>query len=189
MLTKNRRGYLKKRNKEKSAEYDYRILKWLEAMLDPGENGGIGDINCVLDTLDRDSIRKHLKDENIDALLTLVEKLLDILEFVPLEIEEKEIDYQGKKIKQISYRAVKTILAAQKDSGDLNEMCAIKHDRAATIEDRNRYDMMKEHQKLLQLFIDPGNFCIPEIRSAEYFKDQIRMAHEEGLVAVAFDKK
>jgi hypothetical protein len=46
MLTENRREYLKKRgksDKEKRVEYDYRVLKWLEAMLDSGEKGGIGD--------------------------------------------------------------------------------------------------------------------------------------------------
>ena len=87
MLTENRRNYLKARNlgKGKIAEYDYRILKWLESILDPGEEGGIGDINRVLDTLDREAIRKHLKDENVYDLLNLVIRLLDILDFLPVE--------------------------------------------------------------------------------------------------------
>ena len=43
MLTENRRAYLTKRresDKEIRVEYDYRVLKWLEAMLDSGEKGG-----------------------------------------------------------------------------------------------------------------------------------------------------
>jgi hypothetical protein len=88
MLTENRREYLKKRGKsdnEKRVEYDYRVLKWLEAMLDSGEKGGIGDINRVLDTLDREAVHKHLKDENVYNLLRLVIRLLDILNFSPIE--------------------------------------------------------------------------------------------------------
>jgi len=86
MLTENRRKYLKERNSlgKGKAEYDYRVLKWLETMLDPGEEGGIGDINRVLDTLAKDSIRKHLKDVNVIDLLKLVEKLLAILDIAPV---------------------------------------------------------------------------------------------------------
>jgi hypothetical protein len=88
MLTGKRRKYLEERNssdKGKKAEYDYRVLKWLETMLDPGKEGGIGDVNRVLDTLDHDSIRKYLKDENIYNLLKLVLKLMDYLDFLPVE--------------------------------------------------------------------------------------------------------
>jgi hypothetical protein len=85
MLTKNRREYLRTRDKEKKAEYDYRVRKWLEAMLDSGEEGGIGDINRVLDTLNKDAVRKHLKDENVYELLRLVIRLLDLLDFSPID--------------------------------------------------------------------------------------------------------
>jgi hypothetical protein len=187
MLTENRREYLKTRkssDKEKKTEYDYRVLKWLESMLDSGEKGGIGDINRVLDTLDRDAIRKHLKDENVDDLLKLLERLLDVLDFVSLGIAEKETEYQGKKIKANVYYAEKSIMVAPKGGG--GEVSILGTTREATKDDIKRYKMLKEHVDQIRYFIEPGTH-MPEIRSAEYFKVQINSAHEQGLIALAYD--
>jgi len=101
MLTDNRREFLKNRDTLSARErsvWDYRILQWLESMLSSGEGGGISDINRVLDVLDRDSIRKYLKDENVDDLLKLVCRLMDILDFSPVAFTDTEKDFQGKKI-------------------------------------------------------------------------------------------
>lgn len=85
MLTENRRLYLKERSSEKDkkkrAEMDYRLLKWLQVILDSGDSGGIGDINRVLDTLDADSVRKYLKADNVYSLLNLTLRLMDLLDF------------------------------------------------------------------------------------------------------------
>lgn len=184
MLTENRRKYLKTRDQEKKVEYDYRVLKWLETMLDSGEMGGIGDLNRVLDTLDRDAIRKHLKDENIDDLLKLVERLLDVMDFVPLGITKKEMEYQGHTIKANVYHAEKSIMVAPRAGG--GEVSILGATREATKEDIKRYKMLKEHAEQINHFIEPGTH-LPEPRSREYFKKLIDDAHEQGLVAMAFE--
>lgn len=188
MLTPNRRDYLKSRSsqkdKAKKAEYDYRILKWLETLLDSGPEGGIGDINRVLDTLDGEAIRKHLEDKNIDDLLKLLVRLLDVMDFVPLGIAKKEMEYQGKKVKTNVHYADKSIMVAPPGGG--GEVSILGATREATKDDIKRHKMLTEHVGQIKYFIEPGTH-MPEIRSAEYFKDQIADAHERGLIALAYD--
>jgi len=188
MLTENRREYLKTRDsldKAKKAEYDYRVLKWLEAMLDSGKKGGIGDINNILDTLDRDTIRKHLKDENINDLLKLVERLLDIMDFMPIGVEEKEMDFQGKKVKTKSQYVQKSIAVVPQTGGD---MSVLTHFKEASDEDLARYEMLKNRLDQLKVFIETGAH-FPESRSPQYFKKQIDDAHKKGLIAPAYDNE
>lgn len=186
MLTANRREMLDKRDtltpREKSV-YDYRILQWLKTMLDSGPDGGIGDINKVLDTLDRDAIRKHLKDENVYDLLKLIERLLEILDFLPVgRTESKTIG--GMEVLGTPYVS-KMILVAPKGGGKMERVGQV---RSATKEELMRNKMLKDHVDIINYFIEPKT-SIPDPRSAEYFKEQIAYAHEQGLVALAYDIK
>jgi hypothetical protein len=162
MLTENRRKYLEERNssdKGKRIEYDYRVLKWLETILDPGIEGGIGDINRVLDTLDREAIHKHLKDENVDDLLKLVERLLEILDFMPIKFDPKTGTYVSK-----------SILTAQKAGESETELLGFM--RPATRKDFNRRNMLRDHVNYIESFLKAG-IGQPERRSAEYFKGSL----------------
>jgi len=187
MLTENRRRYLTTRAEEgdekKRAEYDYRLLKWLESMLSSGEGGGISDINRVLDVLDRDSIRKYLKDENVDDLLKLVCRLMDILDFSPVAFTDTEKDCQGKKIPVRSAHVEKHLAVIPQDSKEMSVYVAYRN---ATDTDINRYKMLENRIKDLQAFMEPAAH-LPEIRSPEYFKEQIEDAHAKGARVIAFD--
>ena len=188
MLTKNRRDVLKKRGSlepRERAVYDYRLLQWLETMLDSGQEGGVGDINNVLDTLDREAIRKHLKDENVDDLLKLVERLLDILDFMPIGVEEKEMDIDGKKVKTKARYVQKSIAVVSRGGG---EMSVLTHFKEANDEDLARHAVLENHLGQLKFFVETGAH-IPESRSSEYFKKQIDDAHKKGFVALAYDGK
>jgi hypothetical protein len=187
MLTENRREYLKTRpteeDKGKIAEYDYRLLKWLQAMLDGGEKGGIGDMNRVMDTLDRASVRKYLKDENVYSLLKLVFRLMDMLDFVPVVFTTKDVEYDGKKIPTTSAHIEKSIMVAPPSDGELSVFTTY---RKANDTDLERYHMVKNHIEQLKLFIEPGAHT-PDPRSADYFKDQIENARAQGLRVLAYD--
>jgi hypothetical protein len=175
-----KRGSLEPRER---AVYDYRLLQWLGTMLDSSPEGGIGDINNVLDTLDREAIRKHLKDENVDALLNLVERLLDIMDFWPVGFAEKEVEYQGKKIKTTTQYVEKSIMVASQSGGEITALTSF---RTASNIDIERRATLKEHIERLQYFTETGA-RLPEIRTAEYFKEQIIDAHGQGLIALAYD--
>jgi hypothetical protein len=175
MLTENRRKFLKERSsldKRTKTEYDYRILKWLQAMLDPGPEGGIGDINRVLDTLDREAIHKYLKDENVDDLLKLVERLIEILDFVPIKNDPETGPYVSK-----------SIIVAPKEGGEVKILGIA---RAATAVDFSRRDMLDGHKTYIESFIKAG-ISRPDPRSAEYFKGLIDDAHKQGLIVPQYD--
>lgn len=177
MLTENRREYLKTRSssdKAKKAEYDYRILKWLQTMLDSSEKGGLGDVNYVLDTLDRDSISKYLKDENVNDLLKLVERLAAILEFVPISKDKNGVEY------------VSQVLAISTPS---EQLTALTRARSATDEDRARSKMLTDHIEHLKLFVEASGGIIPDPRDRVYYDDMIKEAHEMGYTVLAYDKQ
>jgi hypothetical protein len=173
MLTEKRREYLKTRSShEKNAECDYRILKWLETILDDSEKGGIGDVNRVLDTFDRKAVRKHLKDKNVDDLLRLVEKLIEILDFMPIKNDPETGAYVSK-----------SIMAAPKDGGTAT---VVGIARTATAVDVSRRNMLIDHREKIKRFIEAGIYT-PEYRSAEYFKELIDEAHKQGLIVPPYD--
>jgi hypothetical protein len=176
MLTENRREFLRKRRTEKKKtkiEYDYRILKWLETILDHGEEGGIGDINRVLDTLDREAIRKHLKDENVDDLLKLVERLLEILDFMPVNYDKEGTPFVSK-----------AILVAPSGGGTVGKTMSV---RKVTDNDLKRVEMLKAHIDYLQHFLEAKSFD-SDPRSAEYYRELIDDAHKHGLIAIAYER-
>ncbi len=176
MLTENRREYLETRSssdKAKKTEYDYRLLKWLEAMLDSGEKGGIGDLNNVLDTLERDAIRKHLKDKNIDDLLKLVERLVAILEFVPISKDKNGIEYVSQSL------VIKTATG---------ELTAFSRARGVTDEDRIRSEMLTKHIEHLKLFVEASSAIVPDPRHPVYYESMIKEAHEKGYEVIAYDR-
>ncbi|MGD0953749.1 MAG: hypothetical protein ABR985_15400 [Methanotrichaceae archaeon] len=178
MLTENRRKYLETRNldKGKKAEYDYRVLKWLETMLNPGKEGGIGDLNLALDTLDREAIHKHLKDENVDDLLKVVERLLEILDFVPVGHNDKGLEFVSK-----------SIIVAPKNGGELTVLSRV---RSVTAKDKARAKMLKDHIEHLKLFVEETSAGhLPDPRSPEYYTEMIDSAHKQGYVVMAYDKK
>ena len=181
MLTENRREYLKKRgesDKEKRVEYDYRVLKWLEAMLDSSDKGGIGDINRVLDTLDREAVTKHLKDENIDDLLKLVERLAAILEFVPVSQDNSKSEYKSEYVSQS--------LVIKSASGELT---AFTRARGATDKDRARSEMLTNHIEHLKLFVEASGAIVPDPRYRVYYDSMIKEAHGQGHEVVAYDRQ
>jgi len=187
MLTENRREYLKTRSssdKTKRGEYDYRILKWLEAMLDSSNKGGIGDINRVLDTLDRESVRKHLKDDNVADLLKLVERLLDILDFMPVVFTTEEVEYQGKLVPTKSGHVEKSIMVIPPNGSEVSVFTSY---RKADDTDLNRNKMLNDHIDLIKRFIESATHY-PESRSYEYFEKQIQDAHAQGCKVLAYDK-
>ena len=176
MLTENRREYLKTRSsldKGKKAEYDYRVLKWLETMLDSGEKGGIGDVNRVLNTLDREVAHKYLKDENIDSLLKLVETLLEILDFMPVNYDKNGTPFVSK-----------AIFTAPGGGGEMGKIMSVKK---VTDKDLKRVEMLKSHIAHLQLFIE-AKAIDSDPRSPAYYRELIADAHAHGLIAVSYDK-
>lgn len=145
----------------------------------------IDDIKFILRHLPAKQLRKTISDDEVYSLLELVETLLDIMDFMPVGFTEKEIEYQGKKTKTTMQYVEKSIIVAPQSDGEVSIQRSV---RDATKEDIKRHGMLKEHIDRIKYFIDPDpDAHHPDIRSAEYFKDQINSAHKQGLIALAYD--
>ncbi|RJE46814.1 hypothetical protein A7K50_12375 [Dehalobacter sp. MCB1] len=146
------------------------IKRWL---------GSIQDIHLALNTLPERQIfelfKDEVKDEDVFALLEMVELSLVTLDFIPIQRNA-----EGKLI------AAKSLLADPKEDGSPRWFSV---DREATDLDTNRHSTLQKHISRLEKFVSSRQHAICNYLDRIYLKDLIIKAKKDGYEPVILPEK
>jgi len=158
------------------ADLTFRLLKKLKAFLDDFK-----DVNRVLDVIPFQSQKKAFKEEHIDLVFDLVERVLAGLDVAPV-IGGNVLDPDD-----AGNRYVFKGFAVEAVDGNVSRYSAT---RPATPDEIALNDHLKERITQLNLFVSPSSGIPgPEFRPREYFDGLVETAERAGLKPLFEDEE
>lgn len=154
---------------QKKASFNFRASEKIRTFLDD-----IEEVNQTIDRIPYKNGQKAVRDEHIDHLFDLVEKVLELLDCTPIVPGEKGV-YDR------IHKAHFTI------SADGTAVTQTVTERPATEEEIARWQLLRKRLDYLKRFIEPQT-CFPEYRRREYFGEEVTKLEAEDKTPVLGDE-